>query len=138
MLKNKLLISLFTLLSAGFFQSCFLKSKSEKLGLEQIKFGSGGGITGKYADYQLDIKEKTLAKPDGSKAKISAVKISDLLKTFKSAKLGAFSYNTPGNMNQYIEFLGKENKKILWEKDKFPSTEVKEFYKKLIELADEK
>jgi hypothetical protein len=106
--------------------------------INEIGFGSGGGFTGQYIDYTLNLKGE-LYKYNKSKKmndflkKIDLTKTKEIFKKVENENLFNYKYNISGNMNKYIEIRTKNGfNKILWcNSDKLQVESVKSVYQEL-------
>lgn len=115
--------------------SC-ISAKKNSLSIDTIEFGSGGGITGRYTTYTVDLKQGVILKPDGStKRKLEKKEIKSITKKLKETDFSKVEFNYPHNMSYFINFTGEINTKIVWGDQSHPAPEkVKELYTFLIEL----
>lgn len=113
--------------------SCTENKISEKTGVIEIRFGSGGGFTGEIKTYTLTANGKLL------KINNKLIKI-DLLKTlaiFDEAKeIKDYSFYDPKNIYSFIEIKSKnKTNRIVWAfGSKKIDKRVIELYKKLMSL----
>ena len=119
--------------------SCVTQNKIEKSGVTSLEFGSGGGFTGKYVTYILDLKQKTLNAPDNVKTKVKAKDLKELLKMLEDTDFAALKQDEPGNMNEFLTISTAQPIKFVWEKNSEIPIELKALYLKLKTLTiDEK
>jgi hypothetical protein len=116
--------------------SC-IHTKITQSGINKIEFGSGGGFTGKYKSFIIDMKQGLILNSDESVKRILTKKEkSFLLKKLKSTDFSKIDFNHPHNMNYYISFEGSFNNKIVWGDPGHPAPDkVKELYNFLNELV---
>ena len=109
---------------------------------ELLRWGNGGGITGKETSYVL-LENGQLFQRDGAQAALTALpsiksrKADGLVD--KAEKLGVLTlaFAHPGNTYQFIEFEdeGKKNR-VVWGDGKFPvSADIAAFYQELTQLT---
>lgn len=130
---NYMSMKVFLLIVCLAFSSCMTGKIADKTGIEEIKFGSGGGFTGEVKTYTLTADNKILEK----EKVIKQLSAKETLKFFKEAqKLKDYELNEPENMYSFLEIKtsGKTNR-IVWA---FGSTKVDakaiELYKELMML----
>ncbi len=96
--------------------SCGMCKKNSETGPAQVLFGSGGGFTGAVISYSLS-SDGALNKIEGEKnisLKTIDKKTAEGLLT-KAKALKDYHYNTPDNMNCFIEIKSKDfNEKYVW------------------------
>lgn len=101
-----------------------------KTGVEEIKFGTGGGFTGVNTTYKLTSNAK-LYKNNKALKEINLEKTSTFFKKAKSLK--GYTYKKPGNIYSFIEIkTADHSNKIVWGSTQSQvKAEVIEFFKNL-------
>lgn len=119
-------MKLYTLIMLFVFNACGTGKMAVKTGIDEIRFGGGGGFTGQIetytlrADCKLLKKEKELKKIDTKKT---------LMLFNQASELKEYKFNKPDNMYSFIEIKSKGNiNRIVWP---YGSTTID---KKVIEL----
>ena len=111
-MKNICFLFMLALLSCG--GSKKISNKAD----EQILFGNGGGFTGAEISYSLSLNGELnkigIGKDKNTSLKMLHKKTTERI--FEKAKaLKDYHYNTPDNMNCFIEIKSKElNEKYVW------------------------
>jgi len=88
---------------------------SEKTGIEEIRFGSGGGFTGAVKAYSLSA-DGQLTEQDDQNGLSKKINTKTTLELFTLAKeLKTYSLNEPDNVYSFIEIKSRETtNKIVW------------------------
>ena len=127
-MKISLLFVLLTLIS------CSTGRSIVKTTIEDIRFGSGGGFTGKENTYCLNSVGKL-----SSEGKIlKQIDLKNTLLLFKEAKrFQKYSFNEPQNTYSFIVIQSKDSmNKIVWSQgSKKIDKEITDFYDELISLT---
>lgn len=114
----------------------------EKLPAPQIAFGSGGGFTNLTTEYYLLEDGKIVQKSKDTQAYniLTRVDQNQATQVFAGAKLlglDNLQFNEPGNLYYFIAIRNNEQSenRIVWgSNDALIPTEVKNFYKMLLNL----
>jgi hypothetical protein len=119
------------------FTSC-IHSKIKNYGVDKIEFGSGGGITGRYITYTVDLRQRVILNSDQSvKKSLSKKEFNILLKKLKDTDFSKIEFNHPHNMSYFLNFEVDYINKIVWGDPSYPAPgKAKELYSYLIELAN--
>lgn len=130
---KKLLILFF----AGLFFTSCIQSKIKNFEVDKIEFGNGGGFSGQYISYTVDVKKGVILNSDQSVKKILSKKdLNHILKKLKETNFLKIEFNHPHNMSYFLRFEGNYTSKIIWGDPVHPAPEkAKELYSYLIELA---
>jgi hypothetical protein len=109
---------------------------------QQLRWGSGGGFTGKETSFTMLENGQIFqfVGVSGEKTEIKATKAKTAKGLFGaviSLELDKIDFDKPGNMYYFIETKGKETAhKITWGDDNTPvDQKVKDFYKVLQQLT---
>ena len=102
--------------------------------IEQISFGSGGGITGEVITNNLD--RSGVVRQNG--LKIQTIDLKKTAELFSyTQKLKSDTLNNPGNIYQFIEFTDHDGQyRYVWNNRSDVSEELKNWYAKLSELIE--
>lgn len=132
-MKNLFLV-FFNLLILSGCASSYLK----KSGIDKLEFGSGGGITGRYQTWSVDLQNGSLHNSDGTlKRKLDNAELNDLSKKMKAVDFSETVFNHPFNLTYFISAEGKVNNKVAWGDPAFPAPdEIKELYTFLTDLVN--
>jgi hypothetical protein len=87
------------------FSVCCLSFAPKKKDVYEIKFGSGGGITGLYSYYLLNQKSELYTQQGNTSIylkKVNSSKTAKLFKTIQSDQLLNCRYNKPGSYTNQI------------------------------------
>lgn len=118
--------------------SCGVTGKFKKLDVETIEFGSGGGFTGIYTTYTIDIEKKTLASGETMIKTLSKDDLKKIYDLVKSSDLHQVTVNKPGNMTYFINFKGDTlDNQLLWGDRDYKSPEAKMLYQFLTAMASD-
>lgn len=126
-------MKLYSILFLLILNSCITDKTAEKVGIDEIYFGSGGGFTGEVKTYRLTSDSKLLE--ENKELKKIDSKITSAI-FIEAKEIKDYSFNKPDNMYSFIELKtkGKVNR-IVWA---FGSLEVDkkaiELHKKLMNL----
>jgi len=104
---NKLSIVLLLLIT-----SCLTNKDVARTNVQEIKFGNGGGFTGKLTTYSL--AQNGVFEKDN--IKIKTIKLKETLALYEDAKnLKDYNFNDPENVYSFIEIKTKtKTNKIVW------------------------
>ncbi|MDF2454071.1 MAG: hypothetical protein K0R51_64 [Cytophagaceae bacterium] len=92
--------------------SCATGSITQKTGISEIRFGSGGGFTGKIKTY-IFTSERKLLDDNGVLETVDSRKTLELFKL--AAALKDYEFNEPENMYSFIEIKTKDKtNRIVW------------------------
>ena len=81
--------------------------------VEQIKFGSGGGVTGIINEYTLNSNGKILNENQSEVAKVNRFELVDLFQEGKA--LLKYDLNSPQNMYYFIQINGvNDTNRLIW------------------------
>lgn len=139
----KLFIILVSIATAGLVLGfCKAPSSSyttDNLPEKQIRWGNGGGFTGKESQYillengQIFAGGATAKALDGTRR----AKAKKLFKTMEKIGLKSLEFQYPGNTYKYIEVVdGGKTRRIVWgDSQHIVSADVQDFYQKLSELV---
>lgn len=137
----KLVIILVSIATSGLVL-WFCKSPrytTDNLPEAQIRWGNGGGFTGKESQYILLENGQIFAGGTAAKALDGTrrAKAKKLFKTAETIGLKSLEFQHPGNTYKYIEVMeGGKSRRIVWGDSQYPvSAEVQEFFQKLSELV---
>lgn len=122
----KFLVILILVISA-----CNTSKAVKETSINQIKFGSGGGVTGEVNGYTLNEEGKILNENQSQVAKVKKAKLVELFREGKS--LLSYELNSPQNMYYFIEIYGlNDTNRLIWGLESRSVDErVKTLYKKL-------
>lgn len=115
------------------FVSCAINKDAAKTSVEEIKFGSGGGFTGRETTYILSSTGKL---SEGEKV-LKQIDLKTTKSLFKEAeKMKAYSFNEPQNIYYFIIIQSKDNKnRIVWGSGSKPiNKNVSDLYNQLMSL----
>lgn len=117
--------------------SCGISSKYDKLDINTIEFGSGGGFTGVYKTFVLDLKDRTLSKEGEFVRNLSKKELKELYVSVTEGDVFKQKIDKPGNKTYFIHFKGKEtNNKLSWGEAGYEtSKELKALYDNLTILV---
>lgn len=127
-------MKIYLLLILSIFISCSTNKAVVKTSVEEIKFGSGGGFTGKEITYTLNSNGKLT---EGAKD-IKQIDSKKTMLLFKEAeKNKTYSFNEPQNMYSFIAFQSKDStNRIVWGLgSKKINKDITDFYNQLISLT---
>jgi len=93
--------------------SC-MTNKIQRTHIESIEFGSGGGFTGLYATYKVNLNDRSIQEEDKAPKKLRNQQMRILLKQLNKCDLFQIDFNRPYNFTYFIEVKGEENNKIIW------------------------
>lgn len=115
--------------------SCVTNRLVGKNRVEQIVFGSGGGVTGKIVSYTLK-SDGSLYRSNEFLRKISKKEVKPIFK--KLSKVIDYKYSNPANMYQFIELTTDDSSnRIVWGfGDKNIDNQILESYKELKKFID--
>lgn len=104
----KFLVILIIVISA-----CNTSKAVKETSINQIKFGSGGGVTGEVNGFTLNDDGKLLNK---NQTQIAKVKKAELVELFHEGKsLLSYELNSPQNMYYFIEIYGlNDTNRLIW------------------------
>jgi hypothetical protein len=138
-----ILLSIALLASSMLFWFCkSTKHTLDNLPEQQLRWGSGGGFTGKETSFSL-LENGQIFKfvgVSGEKMELKAIKAKTAKAMFDavtSLELNNIELNDPGNMYYFVEMKSKESThKITWGDDKNAADQkVKDFYRVLQQLT---
>lgn len=125
-----------------FFACKHTQYTADKLPDELLRWGNGGGITGKETSYVL-LENGQLFQRDGVQAALTALpsiksrKADGLIDKAENLGVLTLAFAHPGNTYQFIELEdeGKKNR-VVWGDGKFPANpELAAFYQELVQLT---
>lgn len=134
------LFALALLAAAQFFACKSAKHTADKLPAEQIRWGSGGGFTGKETSFALlengqVFQFKTLDGSTTERASIKAKTARGLFSTAKDLALRDVRHEHPGNMYFFLELRdGAGTHRITWSDAMPVEQKAKDFYMVLQQL----
>jgi hypothetical protein len=121
-----------------FFLSCSGQKNIPEPPIESICFGSYGGFSGRVTSYCLSASGELTKQEADSSIRLDTVAIDSMnIIIMKARDLKSYSYNTPANMNDFLEIKRKDSgQKFVWGRG---SSEVDkrviELYNRLITLT---
>lgn len=121
--------------------SCTSKPQqhSEDIGIQYVKFGSGGGFTGRYKSYDLNLQSNVLAKANGDTIQVNPDQVEAVRDKLDSIDFFQYSINHPYNITYFIEVASKtDTNRIIWGEPGYElPKEIKDFHNLLVELTKE-
>jgi hypothetical protein len=129
---------IFIVLVVTSIYSC-LTNKIPKVGIDTIEFGSGGGFSGLYSTYFVDLNNRSIRKDDGEPRQLRNKHIRLLLRKCTKYDFFQVEFDRPYNFNHFIKITGNEKiNHIIWGDPTLrPPIEVVELYEILGELPEE-
>ena len=127
-------MKIYLLFILSIFISCSTNKAVVKTSVEEIRFGSGGGFTGKEITYTLNSNGKLT---EGEKD-LKQIDSKTTLLLFKEAKKNKiYSFNEPQNMYSFIVIQSKDStNRIVWGLgSKKINKDIIDFYNHLISLT---
>lgn len=137
------LIALAAVSTALLFWFCkHTRYTADNLPTQQLRFGNGGGFTGKETVFVLLENGQIFSKSlDGALTEVAKVKSKKAKEQFDTAtKLGLnmLNFQHPGNMYYFLEVPAADGKtnRVTWGDNNAPiPTEIKDFYQQLMGLV---
>ncbi len=132
---------LLTALTAQFTACKSTKYTAAKLPAKQLRWGSGGGFTGKETSYALlengqIFRFRTLDNSTAEEAATKAKTAAGLFSTAETIGLADVALDKPGNMYYFLELRreGTDAHRVTWGDASPPNQEVQDFYRVLQQL----
>lgn len=127
-------MKIYLLFILSIFISCSTNKAIIKTNIQEIKFGSGGGFTGKEITYTLNSNGKLT---EGGKD-LKQIDLKTTLLLFKEAKKNkTYTFSEPQNMYSFIVIQSKDStNRIVWGVgSKKINKDITDFYNHLISVT---
>jgi len=127
-------MKIYLLFILSIFISCSTNKAIIKTNIQEIKFGSGGGFTGKEITYTLNSNGKLT---EGGKD-LKQIDLKTTLLLFKEAKKNkTYTFSEPQNMYSFIVIQSKDStNRIVWGLgSKKINKDITDFYNHLISVT---